>query len=358
MNLKTIQGGLRMKMKRLGTYFVVAMLMVSFVFVGIGIQVYAATVGEQLLEPEDGWRRYDDENDLIQYSSGWTTESVSGNYQLSNHLAWGVSYQYYTFKFVGTKFRLITGLNNDHAKNIEITIDGGTPTTYSEYDSTLTRSVLGFEKTGLKYGVHTVKVQKMDTENRVMALDAIDIDETGELLDINTPTLVTNLTATAGNKEVKLSWDKVEGAEKYVVKRSTTKGGKYKEIGETKETSYTDSGLENGTTYYYVVCAIKSGVTSPDSKEASATPQKSSSGGGSGDRAILRITMVNGKINEYDLSMDDVNDFIDWYEDSIDDKDDPYYTIEKDYNIGPFESKKDYIVADKILQFEVMEYED
>lgn len=68
--------------------------------------------------------------------------------------------------------------------------------------------------------------------------------------------------------------------------------------------------------------------------------------------------MVNGKINEYDLSMDDVNDFIDWYEDSIDDKDDPYYTIEKDYNIGPFESKKDYIVADKILQFEVMEYED
>jgi hypothetical protein len=162
-----------------------------------------------------------------------------------------------------------------------------------------------------------------------------------------------NLTATPGNKKVNLSWDKVEGAEKYIVKRSETKGGPYKEIGETNETSYTDSGLENGTKYYYVVCAVKNGATSPNSNEVSAIPEGSS---GSGDNGLLRITMINGTINEYDLSMSDVEDFIDWYEDRADDRGKPYYIVEKDYNIGPFESRKDYLVFDKILQFEVMEY--
>ncbi|MCT4564478.1 MAG: LamG domain-containing protein [Maledivibacter sp.] len=167
----------------------------------------------------------------------------------------------------------------------------------------------------------------------------------------NPPSAPINLIATSGNKKVNLSWDKVEDAEKYIVKRSTTKGGPYEKIGETKETSYTDSGLDNGTTYYYVLCTVKNEATSPNSNEASATPGGSS---GSGDNALLKITMLNGTINEYDLSMSDIEDFIDWFED----RDDPYYIIEKDYNIGPFESRKDYIVADKILQFEVMEYND
>lgn len=34
----------------------------------------------------------------------------------------------------------------------------------------------------------------------------------------------------------------------------------------------------------------------------------------------------------------------------------PYYTISKSYNVGPFLGRKDYIVFDKILSFEVMEY--
>ncbi|WFD08727.1 hypothetical protein [Tepidibacter hydrothermalis] len=71
-----------------------------------------------------------------------------------------------------------------------------------------------------------------------------------------------------------------------------------------------------------------------------------------GERALLRITMEEGTEKEYDMTMKEVNDFIDWYNKIST----PCYTIEKDYNVGPFESRKDYIVRDKIVSFEVMEY--
>ncbi|WP_432401421.1 kelch repeat-containing protein [Wukongibacter sp. M2B1] len=124
----------------------------------------------------------------------------------------------------------------------------------------------------------------------------------------------TNLKAVAGDKEVGLSWDEVEDADSYIIKRSETEGGPYTIIEEDiTGLSYTDRTVDNGTTYYYVVSAVIDSDESDDSNEASATPEGSSSG--SGDKAILRITMQNGKINEYDLLMNDVEDFIDWFED-------------------------------------------
>ncbi|WP_432664897.1 fibronectin type III domain-containing protein [Wukongibacter baidiensis] len=337
-----------MRAKKLG----ILLLMVCFIFSSTGIQVYAAEIGEILLEPESGWKRYDDTVPQIFYGGGgWSVGSYSGNYKSTVHLVLTTSKPYYVFKFYGSKFRIITDFNYNHAENIQVTIDDNLPVSYSEYAESVSRSVLGFEKVDLDYGYHTVKVEKQNTDgNAYFTLDAIDIDEDGELLHPYTPT---NLKAAAGDEEVGLSWDEVEGADSYIIKRSETEGGSYAIIEEDiTGTSYTDRTVDNGTTYYYVVSAVIDGDESDDSNEASATPEGSSSG--SGDKALLRITMQNGKINEYDLSMDEVEDFIDWFEDG----DDPYYIIEKDYNIGPFESRKDYIVADKILQFEVMEYED
>ena len=54
--------------------------------------------------------------------------------------------------------------------------------------------------------------------------------------------------------------------------------------------------------------------------------------------------------------MDDVDTFIEWYADRADGNGDSYYVFSKDYNVGPFVSRTDYIAFDKILQFEVMEY--
>jgi hypothetical protein len=57
----------------------------------------------------------------------------------------------------------------------------------------------------------------------------------------------------------------------YYVKRSPSTGGPYTTITNTSSTSYTDTGLLDGTTYYYVVSAFNGGGESSDSAEASAT---------------------------------------------------------------------------------------
>ncbi|MFO8006366.1 MAG: PA14 domain-containing protein, partial [Candidatus Brocadiia bacterium] len=87
------------------------------------------------------------------------------------------------------------------------------------------------------------------------------------------PNAPTNLTATAGDTQVSLNWDPSAGAQTYKVKRSTTSGGPYTEIATgLTDTHYTDTGLTNGTTYYYVVSAVNTVGESANSNEASATP--------------------------------------------------------------------------------------
>jgi fibronectin type 3 domain-containing protein len=86
------------------------------------------------------------------------------------------------------------------------------------------------------------------------------------------PLAPTGLQATAGNALVSLSWTASTGATSYHVKRSTTSGGPYTQVAAPTTTSDTDTGLTNGTTYYYVVSALNAAGESANSAQASATP--------------------------------------------------------------------------------------
>jgi fibronectin type 3 domain-containing protein len=86
------------------------------------------------------------------------------------------------------------------------------------------------------------------------------------------PATPTGLTATAGDAQVALNWAASSGATSYNVKRSTTNGGPFTPVTNIATTAYTNTGLVNGTTYYYVVSALNDGGESGNSAPASARP--------------------------------------------------------------------------------------
>lgn len=92
------------------------------------------------------------------------------------------------------------------------------------------------------------------------------------------PNNPTGLSATPGEASVVLDWnDNSEpDLDFYRVYRSTTSGSGYTLVASPSTSNYTDTGVVNNTTYYYVVRAVDDGGNaSTDSGEVSATPSDS-----------------------------------------------------------------------------------
>jgi hypothetical protein len=109
-----------------------------------------------------------------------------------------------------------------------------------------------------------------------------------------------NLAATPGNGTAQLSWTaSSSGAPtSYSVFRGTKADGEaVTPVGTVSgtSTSFTDTGLTNGTKYFYAVAANNSVGISPDSNEVTVTP--STGGTTSGDLAIGKPTTASSQEN-------------------------------------------------------------
>jgi len=87
------------------------------------------------------------------------------------------------------------------------------------------------------------------------------------------PVAPSGLSALAGNRQVVLFWNGVALAAGYNLQRAPASGGPYTPVTNLiTGASFTDTGLVNGLTYYYVVTATNQIGQGPPSAEVSATP--------------------------------------------------------------------------------------
>ncbi|SMO96197.1 DUF2341 domain-containing protein [Gracilimonas mengyeensis] len=113
-----------------------------------------------------------------------------------------------------------------------------------------------------------------------------------------------NVTATAlAGGDIEINFDDVDsegGVTTYSIQRASNAGGPYTQVAtvgddESARYSYTNTGLTDGGTYYYVVTAIDgSGNESPESAEASATADASG--------PVLNVASINGSTLQLDYN--------------------------------------------------------
>ncbi|HHX7185422.1 TPA: protein containing cell adhesion domain protein [Bacillus paranthracis] len=148
-----------------------------------GYLITPVKIGDVLKEPESGWKRFDDRDPNIIYQGNWIeNENITTHYRGTFHnkpsSSGDDSIVRALFDFSGTKVRIIAFMTTGSYDVGTIKIDGEA-FNFSYIKGTPTAQCLVFEKAGLEPGIH-----KVELSGRYINLDAIDIDETGELIPI------------------------------------------------------------------------------------------------------------------------------------------------------------------------------
>ncbi len=156
----------------------------------------------------------------------------------------------------------------------------------------------GTSESSLVIGVYNATTQNydtlattVDTVNNTLTATTTHFSDFAPLIPAsNAPSTPTGLAAVAASMtNMSLSWTAVSGATSYDIYRSATSNGTYARLGSEptvgsgSTTTYTDTLLTAGTTYYYKISALNLSGESASSSAVSATTNSIavSSGGGS-----------------------------------------------------------------------------
>lgn len=122
---------------------------------------------------------------------------------------------------------------------------------------------------GLFNGAHTDRFLGYIDDVR---LSSAALSPTDLLYSLTPPGAPAGLTAAPGDRKITLNWTAVAGATGYRVKRSTIAGGPYPTLPpDITSTSFVNDPVTAGIIYYYIVTAVRDGVESVPSSEATAT---------------------------------------------------------------------------------------
>lgn len=316
-----------------------------------GNNAKAATIGEQLKEPESGWQRYDDTFQGIKYSGLFVSDSDPAFYNGSTHRVQqdGTA----SFTFTGTKLRIIGTSNTAtyRPSKVGITIDGEY-FQYTEQRSLIFQSLV-FEKLDLTPGKHTVTITGIEYSypgGVSFYLDAIDIEDVGEIIDTN-EVMADSLKL---NKE---TLEMFVGSSESLIATITPENANNKTIEWTSSNPEIASVDSNGNVIGKKAGKVTITATTTDGSNLSATAEVTVKEAEiDANRAILRLTTTTKDIHEYDLSRLEIEQFMNWLDGRESGQGKPYYKFKLNVTTGNIVSRTEYIMYDKIVSFTVDDY--
>lgn len=162
------------------------------------------------------------------------------------------------------------------------------------------------------------------------------------------PNPPTGLRAIPGDSKVTLTWD--PNTEYDFTNYKVYLNGQY--IGTSLTNTYEVSGLTNGVEYSFQVSSCDCAPNESVKSEVKSTPESLVSG-----RALLTIYIFGNHFKEYDLSTAELSAFLNWYDAKDAGSGPAKYAFTKTWNKGPFKTRTEYVIFDKIQMFDVDEYD-
>ncbi len=204
-----------------------------------------ATIGNELKNPESGWKRYDDSDPVFKYFN--ISKNNYGSPYKGNYTTLNSDNSKCTFLFKGTKLRVISLIYQGWSSKVGISIDG-IEETFSENGQHKNQALV-YEKLELLDTIHYVEIYRINpyAYNEQIGIDAIDIDENGRILH---PDEVINISDLAVGKRIRCNY------KNYLTKNL----GSFSNLGQetTGFLPVSPSGVLDGD-FYFIMVDILSG---------------------------------------------------------------------------------------------------
>lgn len=302
----------------------------------------SAKIGDVVKSPEIGWKRYDDRSKLLAYS-GFSPVTEQHSY-LTTLMGSSSAGNTVTFKFYGSKLRLLTFDYYDKSNNNTVTIDGVACDSFNCNSGNYQGQTLAYEKTDLSMDFHKVVV----TAKGVIDIDAIDIDSNGYIVD-------SSAIQSTGISLDKTSLDMNVGDDNTLTPTIVPNNATNKTVKWTSSDSSIATVDDNGK-----VTAVKGGsvtitATTTDGGNQSAACTINVKNPNDGN-ALLTVTFTDGQERTYDITMSQFNDFITWYNNRANGQGNFTYSFSKAPGSSAYTKRTEYLIYDKISNYDVDQY--
>ena len=211
--------------------------------------------------------------------------------------------------------------------------------------------ILCYEKLGLAQGEHSVEV--INNTSDYIGLNAIDIDQTGSLKPYSGLTTVavnaTGISLSKTSLDMNIN-DTVNITATVTPDNTTNKAVTWASSDPSIAT--VDS---NGKVTAVKEGSVKITATTSDGSNQFATCTVNVKDPNNGN-GLLTVTMTNGQQRTYDLTMGQINDFITWYNNRANGQGSFTYSFNKTPNSAAYSKRTEYLIFDKISNYDVDEY--